>query len=984
MCHEKKFHHSIMAVILFLSLIGIPQIWTQQKVDEAYTKKIKEYTTEKFFLTELVNYLPASDTVPSPEQILGEVIGTPEILHDSSEVEQYLRAVAEASPRVILFSIGATDEGKNHITVAVSDESNMARIERIKEIMAILADPRKLGGADVDKLLEEGLPVYWITGGLHSPECGSPEMLMELTYRLAVDESEFIRAIRKNCVVLITPVLEVDGRDRYVDTYRYKKDHKDKKTVPLVYWGNYVGHDNNRDNIGLALKLTNNLVKTYFEWHPVIMHDLHESVPFLYVSSGTGPYNAWLDPITIDEWQELSYVEISEMTKRGVPGVWNHGFYNGWAPSYAFYVAMFHNSTGRFYETYGGTGADTLTRTVGGRSQRAWYRPNPPLPAVKWSIRNNINLQQSGVLFALKHVADNHRKFLENFYLKGKRSVAKATTEGPAAWVIPEDGSRPLASADLVNLLRKHGVEIHRAKEQFKIEKDTFPAQSYIIRMDQPYSRCADMLLDTQYFNPNDPRPYDDTGWTLGALHGVATVRVLDTKVLDVPMTLLAADVKVNGSVVKAKKAVAYCVNQTAENALMKFRYDLKDIKMMAAESSFTLGKIRFNAGTFIIPVDGNPEDLLDRLQSATAALGLTAYGADQMPDVKIHELSVPRIAILHTWVFTQNEGWFRIGFEKSGIPYSYISVHDIRDTEDLRSKYDVIIFPPVAFGRAQRLVNGIGGDEPVPWKKTDKYPNLGGPDSRDDVRGGIELEGMLHLKKFVEEGGLFIPITTNASLPIDYGIVESVAVTKPVNLKMSGSVIQARISDARSPVVYGYDKMLGVYFNGSPVLETGMKAATGGVDISALFGGGGKGRPSGRGGLKDPDVIQGRPHTPPKVKGAGGGIPKEFQDMIKLFLPPDLQTVRVLMRFDRKEKLLISGMLDGGEAIANKAAVVDVPVGKGHVVFFAINPMWRHQTLGSYGLLFNAALHFDHLNAGRPEKKTEKQKENDANDNIN
>jgi len=984
MPHERKDVPHVMAVICILSLICIPHLWTQQKVDEEYTKKIKEYTTEKFFLTELVDYLPASDTVPNPEKILGEVIGTPDILHDSSEVEQYLRAVAEASPRVILFSIGDTDEGKNHITVAVSDEANMSRIERIKEIMALLADPRKFREADADKLLEEGLPVYWVTGGLHSPECGSPEMLMEMTYRLSVDESEFIRAIRKNCVVLITPVLEVDGRDRYVDTYRYKKDHKDKKTVPLVYWGNYVGHDNNRDNIGLALKLTNNLVKTYFEWHPVIMHDLHESVPFLYVSSGTGPYNAWLDPITIDEWQELSYVEVSEMTKRGVPGVWNHGFYNGWAPSYAFYVAMFHNSTGRFYETYGGTGADTLARTVGGRSQRTWYRPNPPLPAVKWSIRNNVNLQQSGVLFALKHVADNHRKFLENFYLKSKRALAKATTEGPAAWVIPEDGKRPLASADLVNLLRKHGVEIHRAKEEFKIKKDTFPARSYIIRMDQPYSRCADMLLDTQYFNPNDPRPYDDTGWTLGALHGVKTQRILDTKVLDVPMTLLASDVKIKGSVVKAKKAVAYFLNQTAENVLMKFRYDLKDIKMMAAESSFKVGKTRFNAGTFIIPVEDNPEDLLDRLQSATASLGLTAYSAAKMPDVKRHELAIPRIAILHTWVFTQNEGWFRIGFEKTGIPYSYISVHDIRDTEDLKSQYDVIIFPPVAFGRAQRLVNGIGGDEPVPWKKTDKYPNLGGPDSRDDVRGGMELEGILHLKQFIEEGGLFIPITTNASLPIDYGIVESVAVTKPANLKMSGSVIQARISDTRSPVVYGYDKTLGVYFNGAPVLETGMKAATGGVDISALLGGGGKGRPSGRGGLNDPDVIQGRPHTPPKVKGAGGGIPKEFQDMIKLFLPPDLQTVRVLIRFDRKEKLLISGMLDGGEAIANKAAVVDVPVGKGHVVFFAINPMWRHQTLGSYGLLFNAALHFDHLDAGRPKKKTKKQKEDDTSGNLN
>jgi len=966
---------TLFCLILFSNLIFSPVLADQQKIDEEYSKKIKEYTTEIFFLTELVDFLPASDTVPTPAKILGEVIGAPNILHYSAEIEKYMNALADSSSRVKVFSIGGTDEGKNMIAVAVTDEANMARLERIQEIMSLLADPRKLDKEEAKKLLEEGIPVYWLTGGLHSPECGAPEMLMELAYRLAVDESPFYQTIRKNMVVLITPVLEVDGRDRYVDTYLYKKEHKDKKTVPLVYWGNYVAHDNNRDAIGLSLKLTQNCLKTYFKWHPVILHDLHESVPYLYISTGTGPYNAWLDPITINEWHELAYAEISEMDKRGVPGVWTHGFYNGWAPSYLMYIAQFHNSTGRFYETFGATGADTLVRTVGGQSKRAWYRPNPPLPAIKWSFRNNINLQQSGVLFGLKHVADNNKRFLKSFYLKSKRSVAKATTEGPAAWVIPNDENRPLAAAGLVNLLRKQGAEIHLAKKGFKIKKKTFPAKSYIIRMDQPYSRCVDMLLDTQYFSPDDPQPYDDSGWTLGPLHNVKTARIIDTKVLDVPMELLTDDVRVPGGVKKSSKAAAYLINHTAETALMKLRYELKDIKMLAAEGSFKSDGRSFNAGTFIIPVKDNPEDLATLLDDSGKKLGLTAYGVAKMPKVNTHAMSVPRIALLHTWVFTQNEGWFRIAFEKSGIPYSYISIHDIRDTADLRSKYDVIIFPPVIFGKAQRLINGVGGDEPIPWKKMDKYPHLGGPDSRDDIRGGMGLEGVLHLKNFIEQGGLFVPITSNASLPIDYGIVESVMVTTPKKLKMSGSVLKARVLDRRSPITYGYGSTLGVYFSGAPVFETGMKAATGGVDISSLFGGEAKGRPSGRGSLKDPDVIQTRPHKPPKIKGAGTGIPPEYRDMLNLFMPADLQKIRVLLRFEQKSKLLISGMMEGGEELQNKAAVVDVPVGKGHVLFFAINPMWRHQTWGSYMLLFNAALNFDHLDAGRPKPKSKVKK---------
>ncbi len=968
---------TLFCLILFSNLIFSPVLADQQKIDEEYSKKIKEYTTEIFFLTELVDFLPASDTVPTPAKILGEVIGAPNILHYSAEIEKYMNALADSSSRVKVFSIGGTDEGKNMIAVAVTDEANMARLERIQEIMSLLADPRKLDKEEAKKLLEEGIPVYWLTGGLHSPECGAPEMLMELAYRLAVDESPFYQTIRKNMVVLITPVLEVDGRDRYVDTYLYKKEHKDKKTIPLVYWGNYVAHDNNRDAIGMSLKLTENCHNTYFKWHPIILHDLHESVPYLYISTGTGPYNAWLDPITINEWHELAYAEISEMDKRGVPGVWTHGFYNGWAPSYIMYIAQFHNSTGRFYETFGATGADTLVRTVGGQSKRAWYRPNPPLPAVKWSFRNNINLQQSGVLFGLKHVADNNKRFLKSFYLKSKRSVAKATTEGPAAWVIPNDENRPLAAAGLVNLLRKQGAEIHLAKKGFKIKKKTFPSKSYIIRMDQPYSRCVDMLLDTQYFSPDDPEPYDDSGWTLGPLHNVKTARIMDTKVLDVPMDLLTDDVRVPGGVKKSSKAAAYLINHTAETALMKLRYELKDIKMLAAEGSFKSDGRSFNAGTFIIPVKDNPEDLATFLDDSGKKLGLTAYGVAKMPKVTTHAMSVPRIALLHTWVFTQNEGWFRIAFEKSGIPYSYISIHDIRDTADLRSKYDVIIFPPVIFGKAQRLINGVGGDEPIPWKKMDKYPHLGGPDSRDDIRGGMGLEGVLHLKNFIEQGGLFVPITSNASLPIDYGIVESVMVTTPKKLKMSGSVLQARVIDRRSPITYGYGPTLGVYFSGAPVFETGMKAATGGVDISSLFGGEAKGRPSGRGSLKDPDVIQARPHKPPKIKGAGTGIPPEYRDMLNLFMPADLQKIRVLLRFAQKSKLLISGMMEGGEELQNKAAVVDVPVGKGHVLFFAINPMWRHQTWGSYMLLFNAALNFDHLDAGRPKPKSKVKKLN-------
>ncbi len=220
--------------------------------------------------------------------------------------------------------------------------------------------------------------MYWATGGMHSGETGSVEMLMELAYRIAVDESPFVKTIRENAITLITPILEVDGRDKQVDISMAKrKDPKANVSSRLVYWGKYVSHDDNRDNLGLALKLSQYIMKVFLDYHPTVMHDLHESVSHLYISTGTGPYNAWLDPIVIDEWNLLAYREVDELTKLGVPGVWTQGFYDGWAPNYAFYAANGHNSIGRFYETQGA--GDASTRVIGASPDRAWFRPNPPL-----------------------------------------------------------------------------------------------------------------------------------------------------------------------------------------------------------------------------------------------------------------------------------------------------------------------------------------------------------------------------------------------------------------------------------------------------------------------------------------------------------------------------------------------------------------------------------------------------------------------------
>ena len=380
---------------------------------------------------------------------------------------------------------------------------------------------------------------------------------MELAYRLAVDDSLYIRNIRDHVITLITPVVEPDGRDRVVDAYLWRKKHPKETPMSPIYWGHYVAHDNNRDAMALTLKLSQNVLNTYLGWKAQVLHDLHESGSFLYDNTiGNGPYNAWLDPILTNEWHLVGWHNVNEMTRMGMPGVYAWGTFDTWSPGYLMFMAATHNGISRLYETFGNSGsADTEERTLtAAETSRTWYRQNPPLSRVRWSLRNNNNYEQTGLIVSLNYIATNRVYFLRNFYDKSKRSILKAKVEGPAAYVFPASDPRLGSQAELLRVLQRQAVEISRATAPFTVKiparpaatggrggrgrggatgaaaaegapgaatpegaaetppqppaqpapttSREFPAGSYIVRMDQPYSRIADALLDYQYLGP--------------------------------------------------------------------------------------------------------------------------------------------------------------------------------------------------------------------------------------------------------------------------------------------------------------------------------------------------------------------------------------------------------------------------------------------------------------------------------------------------
>jgi hypothetical protein len=957
----------------------------KQSIDQAYTDHIRKYTTETRFSSPLVDYLPASATVPTPSKVLGDVAGAPDMLPYAEDVYKYFRLLEKSSPRVKVVSIGHTEEGREMIAVAIADESLLKTQKANDERLAKLADPRTISLDDKQalSLIDQSYPVYYITGTIHSTETGAPTAMMELAYRLAVDDSPYIKYIRSHMIVLITPVVEVDGRDRMVDLYKWHKAHPGENWPRLTYWGHYVAHDNNRDAMGMTLDLTNNVLSTYLGWHAQVLHDLHESVPFLYDNTvGDGPYNAWIDPTLADEWAELAWNNVAQMQNLGMPGVFTHGDFDTWSPGYLMFLAGLHNGISRLYETFGNGGADTEKRILQPEEySRTWYRQNPPAPIVMWSQRDNNNYEQTALLTTISYFSHNTHHFLEDFYLKSKRSVQKPTLEGPAAYVLPANPAELNRQLQLLNVLKLQHVEIQQLAEPVTspvppvkrgaaATTETFPAGSYVIRLDQPFSRVADALLDKQYWAPDDPQkhPYDDTGWSFSQLFNVKATRLTDGAILRAKMNAVpdpaAAAGKVTGT------GSVYAIADTGQTSTLALLYQLKDAHVEITDKAFDAKGTHFAPGSMLIT---HADD--QAFAAAARKLTLDAVRLSEAPTVASHPVTAPRIAFMHTWLGTQTEGWWRLAFDKTGVPYSYINTQNIAAEPDLRSKYDVIVFAPIGRSSTADIVNGLPmWGNALPWQKTDLTPNLGLLDQTADTRPGLGYDGVARLRSFVEKGGLLITCEDTAQFATEVGLAPGVSVAPHGDARVVGSILATTFVSPANPIAYGYGPNLPVMSaNGMAFNVSNTTAQGGGRTLMDPYAH----RPTGRGGAEDTDAPQGRAYAEsevhPKLQ------PWEPKPMNEDQLRNNPQAIpaqyrpQVILRFNDEKTLLLSGLLDKPSSIAEHAIVVNAHLGTGNVLLFANNPVYRGETIGSYDLVFNAILNFDHLNqpaTAEPEKE--------------
>ncbi len=885
--------------------------------DAEFAEFVKKATTKPEFLSPLVDHLPKKAGVPTPKDVLGYHIGTEKKLTYVADQQRYFRALEKALPaRFKTEVVAKTEEGRDIMVVYISSEANLKNLETNRQNMRKVADPRGLTDAQVQQLIASTKPHYHITAGLHSGETNPPEAVIELAYRLAVSEEPYIKAIRDNVIVSITGATDVDGRDRYVDWYyAYKVDEQydgGENYGGPPYWGKYVFHDNNRD-INYGVDSLRAHLNWYLNWVPPIWHDVHEAQTLLYTFSGQPPQNANLDPILYTELPFFASYEVNKLTSYGMPGVWHFGFVDMWSPGYLGFAAANHNGMLRMYEVFNQGGANTKkARLQGGQTTRQWYRPNPaPVGEVDWSIRNSINYAQTGLLTALELTSKFPAMVVENFYKKSANAVKRGQDKAPHAFVIPA-GQKDQTQIDRVaNLIRRQAIEVHRATAEINVKDGTFPAGSYIVKLNQPYGPLAKTLLEKQTYPDASLNTYDDSAWTMGMANNIEVKTIEDKTILDAPATLLKEDVTTLGVLLDpngssgATNAV-YLVRHNGSLNLITLRYRLKDATIKAAQAPFKSGDHEFPTGSLIIPAS-------DLARREIEALGLSGLAVQSLPaDVKTFDVDLPRIAMYTTWANTEKVGWVRLAFDRFGIPFDLIHKDHVQTGANLRAKYNVIVMPHQTNNGKSVVYEQPKLSKPLPYKKNDKYKSLGMYAETDDVRGGMGLAGAAEFQKFVEDGGVLMTLGVASAFPAEFGIAKGVESQNPATgFYAPGPYVQSEILLANHPVMYGYDqKTLPVRFNGGPLLQAG---------------------------------------PPPGAEQFAGSSPDRPQ---------------VIARFTGGEAGVLSGLMRNPDQIRNRPMVVDAPSGKGRVILYANNPIYRWQTFGEHAMVFNALMFWNDMPA--------------------
>jgi hypothetical protein len=626
------------------------------------------------FLAVLLAVALAAAAVPTPESHFGFKIGTDRTVLDWSKVVSYFQALEKSSDRLRVKVLGNSTEGRPFIVVTISSAANIRNLDHILQVQQKLADPRTLSDAEADKLIAEGKSVVLITCSIHATELASTHAAIELAYQLLTEDNPKFRAILDNDIFLLVPTLNPDGLDMVADWYRKTLGTPREGSAPPQLYQKYTGHDNNRDWYFFTQAETRLTVAgVHNVWHPMVVYDVHQQGPNasrMFVPPWMDPVEPNIDPIIAQECNAIGTGMALDLTAAGKTGVVINAIYDFWTPA-------------RHYQAYHG-GLRILTEAASARlaspvtikpdqiaNQAQGYSPRErtwnylePWMGGEWRLRDIIDYELIAMKSLLYQFAVRREDMVRNFYMINKRQAARTS---PAAFVVPAVERDPGAAQKLLETLAFGMVEIEQAGAAFEAGGRQYPAGSYVIRMQQPYSGFAKTLLERQDYPdlrlyPGGPpkRPYDVTAHTLPMLMGVEAYAVESP--VNVPL--------------KPVKEFRFRMEQPPAEGVLP-----------ASDSATWVEANRVWKSGRSLYRDPQTGDL----HMANAA-GLV-------------EVKRPRIALFQPESGNSDEGWTRWVLEQFGFAYTSLPADEIRKG-GLRDHFDALVF---AEESAQGLAGQLG-----------------------------------------------------------------------------------------------------------------------------------------------------------------------------------------------------------------------------------------------------------------------------------
>ena len=431
-------------------------------------------------------------------------------------------------------------------------------------------------------------------------------------------------------------------------------------------------------------------------------------------------------------------------------------------------------------------------------------------------------------------------------------------------------------------------------------------------------------MLTPQHYPKDGEPPYDDVSWELPANFHLQAIATDDAGIRNAKLTELTEVPHPKGHV--TGNGSAYLLKDTGQESFLAARYRLANFEIEIAERDFDAGGTRFPAGSWILT---NQSGLHDAIASTAAELGLDFTQVAGIPDVPRHQAKAPRIGVWVPWADTDSIGWIRYSLDQRKVPYTYLRDEDIR-AGNLSARIDVLLYGHVDLELAEQIEGLPKAWSPMPFKKTLQTPSFGTPAESDDITGGIGYEGLGQIQRFIDDGGLMVTLGSGSMLALEGGLVRFVrrssggvprstaggggassAASQQAATRTPGAHVRVTFDRPDHPIAYGYPVHTYVFRQNFPLYNTPRRWLRMAYCTTCLDG------PEDRSGM---------------VMEWGDNDGKPFVE---------------------------SGQAWGEENLIGRPAILDMPVGKGHVVSFNFNPMHRDMNRGDQRMLWNALLNW-------------------------